>query len=727
MPTILAVTFTSSLAKLNGQEQKQAKLTAFDLQTEPDRPGLQFHRIDKSKDPNFWSVRVNSDIRIIVHKTGASILLAYVGHHDDAYSWAARRRIEQHPTTGAMQIVEVRELVEEIAKPHATSMDASFEAPAMHTEIAPRSLQVSRVELNSSRLDVGAPSVFIEPHFPFASLTHAQLMSVGVPADWLDDVIDADDDRFLAMAEHLPGEAAEALLDYVSTGILTAPVAPPAAADPFAHTDTMRRFRIIENQAELEEALAFPWDKWTVFLHPAQREVVPRDFSGPARVVGSAGTGKTVVALHRAVRHVRENPDAKVLLTTFSEPLANALRRNLRVLAGEGNSVLDRITVASFEGIADELHMLAFAKKAHLASSDIVRSLVEKAREAVGASGFSEQFVLSEWHNVADAWQVPDAEAYAVVPRMGRKTKLGAKQRDALWPLFQRVRDALAERRLMTSASLFATLAEHYTAKERKPFDHIVVDEAQDLGVPELRFLSAIAPGGTNALFFAGDLGQRIFQLPFSWKGLGVDVRGRSSTLKVNYRTSHQIRTAADRLLPKSVRDVDGLDDGRAGTVSVFNGPPPLVRTAKDEAEEADSVAAFLRSSVDDGIGASEIGVFVRSRNELARARNAVAKAKLQVAELSGGADGGTGRVSVGTMHLAKGLEFKAVVVMACDEGIIPSAVRISQVSDEMELDEVYATERHLLYVAATRARDRLLISGVEPPSEFLDDFREET
>jgi superfamily I DNA/RNA helicase len=200
-------------------------------------------------------------------------------------------------------------------------------------------------------------------------------------------------------------------------------------------------------------------------------------------------------------------------------------------------------------------------------------------------------------------------------------------------------------------------------------------------------------------------------------------VRGRSFTLRVNYRTSHQIRIAADRLLSASVRDVDGLEDDRASTVSVFNGLPPEILIAADEAEEIEKIAGFIRGSISDGIESAAIGLFVRSRNELPRARAAVAKAEVEATELTGRTEGTSGKISIGTMHFARGLEFRAVAVRACDESVIPSQERIADVSDEMELDEVYSTERQLLYVAATRARDRLLFSGVAPGSEFLSDI----
>ena len=238
-----------------------------------------------------------------------------------------------------------------------------------------------------------------------------------------------------------------------------------------------------------------------------------------------------------------------------------------------------------------------------------------------------------------------------------------------------------------------------------------------------MKFLAAIAPGGADALFFAADLGQRIFQRPFSWKALGIDVRGRSQILKVNYRTSHQIRMSADRLLPRRLRDVDGMVDERAGTISVFDGPAPTIVTPADETAEGAAVADFIRAALADGIAPHEIGVFVRSQAEMPRARVAVGSAGAAALELSQQAEDPGARVSIGTMHLAKGLEFKAVAVMACDQEVLPLQSRIDAVTDEVELDDVYETERQLFYVACTRARDRLLVSGVAPASEFLQDL----
>ncbi len=679
MNLLLADTFTAALAKLPAQEAKAVKTTVFDLQLDPTGKGHSFHRIERSKDPNFWSVRVNRDLRLIVHKTGDSLLVAYVGHHDPAYAWAERRRIEAHPKTGAIQIVEVRELVEEVAAPGAPTLDLA-EAPQ-----APQPI--------------------------FAALDDESLLAVGVPADWLGDVRRACEDEFFALAAHLPGEAAEALLEYAASGQLPVPPA-MAHADPYRHPDALRRIRPIADQEELEQALSFPWEKWGVFLHPAQRGAVDQDHTGPARVAGSAGTGKTVVALHRAVRLARANPRARLLLATFSDPLADALRKKLGVLAPETGGVVQRITVASFRGIAEQLFQLTHGRRPRIAPETLLRPLLCRFAEEVGVRGFSERFLLSEWTHVIDAWEIRSGEAYAQVQRMGRKSRLGPSQRARLWPVFDSVRREIDGQGHTSWARVFTELAESYAEKTEKPFDHILIDEAQDLGPAELRFFAAIAPSGDNGLFFSGDLGQRIFQHPYSWKSLGVDVRGRSSTLKVCYRTSQQIRAASDRLLPPRLRDVDGLEDERLGTISVFDGPPPQVELCADEAAETQVVAAFLKSVCDDGVAAEETGVFVRTPQQVERAKAAIACAGLEEAP------------AISVMHLAKGLEFRAVAVMACDEGVLPLDERVADAADEAELDDIYETERRLLYVACTRARDRLLVCGVKPGSEFLRDLR---
>ncbi|MBZ5501470.1 MAG: UvrD-helicase domain-containing protein [Acidobacteriia bacterium] len=716
MEFLIADTFTDSLARLTGEEQKAVKTTAFDLQLNPAQPGMNFHKLDKAKDKKFWSVRVSGDLRLIVHRTGTSLLLCYVSHHDEAYQWAERRKLETHPKTGAAQLVEIRERIQEITIPKYVE---------------------------------SGPTVSAKPLL-FANLPDSELLGYGVPSEWLPDVRSANEETLLELTDHLPKEAAEALLD-LATGATpqTVRLIPPrlevraspkareiaqprsippqlrpavVSAGSFEHPDARRRFRLINNLEELERALDYPWEKWTVFLHPTQRELVEREFNGPARVSGSAGTGKTIVALHRVAYLARTNPDSRLLLTTFSDPLSNALRTKLRHLIGNEPRLGERIEVHAMNSIGKRLYEANLGKP-QFASTERIRELVEQAARGTSESRFSLQFLMAEWEQVVDAWQLETWEAYRDVTRLGRKTRLKEPQRAIIWSIFEQVRSNLKAQELITRSEMFSRLASFYAGNVSVPFDFMVVDEAQDVSIAQLRFLAALGRDQGNSLFFAGDLGQRIFQQPFSWKALGVDIRGRSTTLGINYRTSHQIRMQADRLLGPELADVDGTVEKRKAT-SLFNGPPPTIQTLDSIEQETKTVSEWLEARTKEGLLPHEIAIFVRSAAELDRAQAAVERAGLPFKVLDDTVETAQGKVSIATMHLAKGLEFRAVAVMACDDEVIPQQKRIETVADDSDLEEVYNTERHLLYVACTRARDHLLVTSVSPASEFLDDLR---
>jgi mRNA-degrading endonuclease RelE of RelBE toxin-antitoxin system len=687
MNFLLSDTFTTSLAKLTGEEQKAVKTTAFDLQLNPANPGFSFHKLDRARDKNFWSVRVNRDIRIIVHRTESSLLLCYVDHHDKAYDWAERRKLETHPKTGAAQLVEIRERVEERRPPRYLT----------------DSLPIAK------------------PHL-FESVSDEELLAYGVPPEWLADVRQADVDSLLDLALHLPQEAAEALLT-LATGGKPVAYSVPEDVSPFDHPDALRRFRVMENQEALEQALGYPWEKWSVFLHPEQEDWVQRNFNGPARVSGSAGTGKTVVALHRAAFLAKQYPDSRVLLATFSESLANNLRIKLRCLVRKQPRLAERIDVYSMDALAERLYEKHCGKFSKVDVAEL-QALFTNALAKSGVTGISKRFLLTEWLEVVDAWQLTTWEAYRDIVRLGRKTRLPENRRAQLWPIFEAVNAELKRTGKKTSASILAELSEKVGQRNNPLFDFIVIDEAQDVSVAQLRFLAVLGGDRPNGLFFAGDLGQQIFQQPFSWASLGVNVRGRSRTLHLNYRTSHQIRSRADQLLGPEVTDVDGNMEDRSHTISAFNGPDPQILDCSNEDEEAQQVADWLRGRIAEGVGLSEIGVFVRSTDEIPRAEKALRKAGLLYSLVSERTDTASEDVTLCTMHFAKGLEFRAVVVMACDDEVIPHQERINELGDQADLESIYVTERQLLYVACTRARDHLLITSGGHPSEFLADMR---
>jgi hypothetical protein len=689
MRFLIADTFTSSLSKLTSEEQTFVKNTAFDLQVNPAHPGLHFHRIERAKDKNFWSVRSGRDLRIIIHKTEADFLLCFVHHHNTAYAWAERRKLQTHPETGAAQLVEIRETVQEYVVP-------------------------KYVEASVKR----------ESRKPFVTLTESELLRYGVPPDWIDAVREATENSVFDLFVHLPAEAAEALLELATGGRPSIPVTEVTKTDPFAHPDAKRRFTLISSSDELSRALEFPWDKWTIFLHPEQRSFVEKNFNGPARVSGSAGTGKTIVALHRAYNLAQKNPDNRILLSTFSDSLARALENNLNKLISNQPRLGEQIEVLALPTLIKRLFETHFGK-ALFASETDVKEIIATEKTRFDAKKFTTYFLWKEWEQIVDAWQIRTWDQYRVVPRLGRKTRLNEESRRSLWSVFESVRKILGSKGLTTEAEACQRLECVFKESGKCPYDYAVIDEAQDISVPQLRLLASMLSVKPNGLFFAGDLGQRIFQQPFSWSALGVDVRGRSKTLKINYRTSQEIRRQSDRLLEPQFTDMDGVSEDRTGTISVFSGPSPTVIRPASEKDEYKQVAEWLREQLATGISHQEICVIVRTENEIPRAMEAVSAAGCKSRNLGDSVTGDRNSITIATMHLAKGLEYRSVVVMACDDEVIPLQSRIESVGDDADLQEAYATERQLLYVACTRARDCLLVSGVNPASEFLDDFED--
>ena len=397
----IADTFTAALGKLTRDEQKAVKNSVFDLQINPTMQGFQLHRIDASKDRNFWSVRVNSDVRIIVHKTAASLLLAYVDHHDDAYKWAERRRIEAHPKTGAVQIVEVRERVEEIARPRA----------------------FRRTLISDTRLSCPSTPATAKKKLelqPFTRLSEENLLSIGVPEDWVTDILVATEDAFLELATHLPGEASEALLEYVSSGTLKVP-APVVIADPFAHPDTLRRIRVVENAEELEQALSYPWE--TLDCLPAS--LAARDCGAGLRWPGAC------LGLRRHRQNGRRHASREMARSKRAQRprVARHLLRAAGLLVGQ--QARDSCWRPVRGHSPDHGRLVSRDRPRALPARPCpktcyrfrgaIRSLLLKASEAEGAKGLTERFLMSEWTHGVDAWQIRSAQAYADCPRLGRR------------------------------------------------------------------------------------------------------------------------------------------------------------------------------------------------------------------------------------------------------------------------------------------------------------------
>jgi mRNA-degrading endonuclease RelE of RelBE toxin-antitoxin system len=675
---VIADTFQKSLANLDAQSQGLVKQKAFDFQSNPSTPGFQLHRVDAAKDKNFWSIRVNSDIRVIVHRTKDSVALCYVDHHDAAYAWAEVRRLEVHPQTGAAQFVEVRERIEEVVK------------------------QVVR------EVETEAPI--------FAQHDEKYLLALGVPPTWLMAVRTVGSKGFERLAEHLPAEAYERLFALACGDPVPTPEPAKPDVGPFAHPDAQRRFRVLDDQEELRRALDFPWERWVVFLHPAQRAVVDRRFSGAAKVYGGAGTGKSVVAMHRAVRLARQ-ADGPVLLTSYSKTLAIRLDQAIGYLLPREDSARAHLTVRHLHSVAVE-RWTGGGGKTFIAAKqeDVARALEAGLRSAGGGGEFAVPFLRSEWDAIVDPWGIATWPDYKAFSRAGRATPLGAKQRLQMWKIFEGARAELRAMGKRTWSQLC-----HEVARDigTAPYRHVIADEVQDFGPAELTLLRALVKPSPDDLIVCGDAGQRIFVRPITLSSVGIDVRGRSSRLRVNYRTTDQIRAFADRLLPK-VDEGDGVDSERR-TVSLLQGLEPHIVAHRTIDAEIAGLADWVRGLQGDGYRPGEICILARSEAILReRAEPALRKLSLVPHPLREDTPPAVKDVAIGTMHRAKGLEFKAVAVIGCDYDVLPAAYVLREQADDADRDESIEQERQLLYVAVTRARERLLLSHTGRPTRFL-------
>lgn len=686
MSLILAQSFMKQLKRLPQKEQGVVSRTVLDLQMDPTAATLSLHKVDG--DAGWWSAYANGDLRIILARQGeGEMVLCWTDHHDKAYLWARRHVLTAHPVTKSMQIVEIPEVAETPAR-----TDAPSEKPK-------------------------------EPLCAQLGVTREDLLGWGVPEIWVESILQAvDENRLLEIGErHLPAEAAEAVL---SIAVGEVPQRRDERADDgvdVAQTEAWndQSWWVVSADDDLKTALENAnWDSWCVYLHPSQRKLAYRTYDGPYRVCGSAGTGKTVVALHHAKHILSTDPDARVLVVTYSGDLAKDLKKRLRTLLTPRE--LERCEARAIASFAKDLYErvekspkpIIHRQQLRLEARSILtfnKSLLPK--------GIGPSFALSEFERIVEPRQIRTEDEYLRAIRRGVHVRLSADKRRALWAAIGKIYEGInSVDGFLTTEQMFAAVGAYFRQHGDAPryYTDIIVDECQDLCEVELDFLVAYAGAGKR-LFFAGDLGQRIIRFSFPWTKHGIDLRGRSRVLKVNYRTTHEIRSMADRLTNEVVTDADDISSNRKGTVSLLSGPKPEIRQFAGEAEEIDGVAQWLDHLYRDlEMPADAVAIFIRSDREYGRAVDALRKSLYRMEQV---------QPTIVQMFKAKGLEYRAAVVMACDNGVIPSPDRLAEADLVAGMEEIYDTERNLLYVACTRARDCLLITSAGTPSELLLDM----
>lgn len=663
--------YERSLFKLTKEEQGLTCVAVQRYCTDPKHPSLRLHRLG-GKAKGFISISPNMDLRVIIHEQGDRRIICYVDHHDPAMAWAERRHFATHEITGSLQLIEVPEFQQ---------------APD------------ERSPTESSRGKL------------FAAESDDYLLALGVPREHLPFVRALDsEESLLELVEALPEEAHDALLSLFD-GRRPLPRPINQDGDPLATPDARRRFRTFESEAELARALERPWPEWSVYLHPTQREAVERDFKGTARVMGPAGTGKTVVAMHRAARLARDGE--AVLLTTFSKILAEHLSIGMDLLM-EGEEARALVTVRNLHAYAAEV-VRAGGKSVKIATDSDIAEQIERFLPDMDKQTWSAGFLLNEWKAVIDFWGVRTQESYRSTPRKGRGIRLGARERDQIWSLFSRVRGSLDQGGRVTYSDCCEAAGDLLSEAVDLPFDQVVVDEAQDFGPRELAFCLYLSRKGASGLFFAGDEGQQIYKYPFSWRSIGLDIRGRSQRLSVNYRNSAQIRSFSEDV----ARPTPGSEAEDRNACSLFSGPQPKVVSVTNKEEERGALEDWVSDLMGKGLAPSEIAVLSRTKRGYRQLVKGLCHAlEMAPPEANKKSDRA---LFAGTLHSAKGLEFRAVAIVGCEEGQVPLKKALDAEHDEEARQLVEAQERHLLYVGCTRARDHLLLVYRGQKSRFLE------
>ena len=645
------------------------------------------------------SLRIDGGYRTIVLKPAAGNvhILLWADKHDDAYRWATHHACSINAETGALQVYQPQEV--------------PAEPPPADT-----------------------PGIFRQ-------LKHRELLRLGVPAAMAAEVLDIRDEADLEeMALRLPVEAYEGLFLYMAgetyEQIILEREAPPEPVDTtdFAtalrRDETRSRFVVIDDDRELEEMFSAPLERWRVFLHPSQRRLVERDWNGPVRVLGGAGTGKTVVAMHRARWLARNLPEGeRILFTTFTRNLAADIENNLRAICTpEGTKRIEVINldrwVQRFLRGKRYRFRLTFDR-----DGDAWRGALAKKPAALELSG---RFYNDEWEQVIQANGVTTREEYLRVARTGRGVRLNRAARAEIWPVFEEYRAQLAERGVMEVADCYrlarALLERDRTGADSAPpsrdgtFASVVVDEAQDMVAQAWRLIRSIVPNGRNDLFIVGDAHQRIYSRHRVVLGrYGIEIRGRARKLRLNYRTTEETRRWASRLLDRcSIDDLDGGSDSNRDVHSVAHGPEPRIELFETRDEQATWLVGFLKDVLEQGESLRGICVVARTRHERNVIADELTGADLPVEMLEADSpDESSSGVRVATMHRVKGLEFDCMVIASVNEEFLPLATAIPD-DDGPARTAAEIAERALFHVAATRAKKELVLLSFGAPSPFL-------
>lgn len=697
--------FLEAFSAVPKNKQKKVRRFMTKFRQDPTLPGINYETIEGAKDPKLRSVRIDQSYRGIVMKPdeGNVYMLLWVDHHDDAYQWARNRIVQIHPETGSLQVIPMEEGELPVSNGDATDVHEGEDDEDLFAEHRDRELVRLGVPeelmplVRSIRTEEQLDE--LQPYLPEEAYEALFLLAAGCSQREVDNEL-----SYRRQDEEVDTADYETALQ---------------------RPNSKRRFAVVEDDEELERMLEAPLEKWRVFLHPTQRRLVTMHANGPVRVLGGAGTGKTVVAMHRAVwlaENFFDDPDDQLLFTTFTRNLAADIEENLRLIGSP--EVLDRIEVTNLDAWVSR-----FLNRQDYEYSIDYRGQAEDLWEKalmMGPDDRDPTFLRNEWEQVIQPNGIRSESEYMRVSRVGRGTPLQRPQRAEIWPVFEEYRSLLDEHKLRERAGALRDARLILEDEgDTLPYQSILVDEAQDMGKQAFKLVRQMIPGGDqeNDLFIVGDAHQRIYDRQVVLSHCGINIVGRGYKLRVNYRTTEENRQWAVGLLEGTkYDDLDGGVDDQEVYKSLMRGEEPRVETFDTFQAEAEAIVEYLDEKKGDGEPLRDTCIIARTKTLLDNYRGALRAADIgtYVIRKDRAEDRSEPGVRLATMHRAKGLEFERVIIAGVSEGTVPLGKALSRADDEARRKQVRKRERSLLYVSVTRAKREVIVTCHDEPSRWL-------
>lgn len=727
MANLVIASNNKAMPKLDGSVKNKVYSLFEKLNEDDTTAGLHVEPMKNATDPRVRTARVDISFRAILFKiddkSGGEPTYIYMGTwpHDEANALAERSVLRVNPINGVLEGI-IGELDGEADRKKRTVIPDESGTISDHA------------------------GGYLAQSFALSDLTE----TLGLDEALARRALAAADDYVLTdIAEKAAvGWQGTALLD-LATGMSIADIRAKHGLDETAidpaldedqqilkslqHPATKMQFAYIEDNDELRRIIeAGDFAAWRTFLHPEQRKYAEASRNGPFRLSGGAGTGKTVVAIHRARHLAKSDPAARIILTTYNTTLAKGLEADLATLdpnlkrterVGEPG-VFVRGIDALAKAIVDHASDLSDAAEAvfgrsfdfgpvRTRSAQVWREAIDTIDHGLPAGIATPTFLEAEYVAVVLANRITKVEQYARVARAGRGVRLSRSQRLGVWKLVESYRRHSQMEGTISFPEVLALAAEHLRQRGEAggelPADHVIVDEAQDLHATHWALLRALVAAGPNDLFIAEDSHQRIYGQPIVLSRFGIKIVGRSRRLTLNYRTTAQnLHFAIGILSGANYTDLEQGEEDVSGYRSARTGPVPELIECGSQVEELERASQLVRDWIDEGIEPSSIAVLTRSQDDRDRFVRGLGERGVDARALDKSV-ALTGHPQVLTMHRAKGMEFSRVILAGVDDKHLPSTTSLRSVPQE-ERDEALLRERSLLYVAASRARDALVV-----------------